>query len=46
MTYIFNDFLGLLFVSWVLILALHFLIGGILSIFYKEKKAINIQFTK
>jgi hypothetical protein len=36
MTYSFNDFLGLLFVGWVITLFIHLLFSGLVAIFHKS----------
>lgn len=36
MTYTFNDLLGLVLVSWIFILGLHFVVGGIIALFYRN----------
>jgi hypothetical protein len=46
MSYTFADFLGLMLISWFIITALHFLIGGIFSLFFREKDFIKIGFKK
>ena len=36
MTYGFNNFLGILFLGWIIVLLTHEAVGGILSIFYRR----------
>ena len=46
--YGFNDFLGLLFVGWLLVFLTTAAMGGLLSLFYQldEHNSIKVKFTK